>query len=186
MRRRRIGAILPHRAETLLGRRRTAYTVGFLMDRARLLRPGPPSCLYSPNCAEIEFAEVRACAIGWQLFVLGSSQSDSVAFLLLLATYATRLLARLLSQRRPLSTLARFAPFTPARLANFRTPSVRQCPYVRQCQKCQKGVFGAFGTFVTPSVSAFRKIDVLPSSAQLRGVRSSASPLRMLSTSESV
>jgi hypothetical protein len=31
--------------------------------------------------------------IGWQLFTLGSSQSDSTAFPLFLDTYATRLLA---------------------------------------------------------------------------------------------
>jgi hypothetical protein len=31
-------------------------------------------------------------SIGWQLFVLGSSQSDSTAFSSLLDTYATRLL----------------------------------------------------------------------------------------------
>src|SRR3712207_681620 len=40
--------------------------------------------------------------IGWQLFILGSSQSDSTAFPSLLDTYATRLLAE------PLSLLLRF------------------------------------------------------------------------------
>jgi hypothetical protein len=35
--------------------------------------------------------------IGWQLFILGSSQSDSTAFPSFLDTYATRLLAEALS-----------------------------------------------------------------------------------------
>ena len=40
---------------------------------------------------------LEAAPIGWQLFVLESGKSDSIAFLLLLATYATRLLAQALS-----------------------------------------------------------------------------------------
>jgi hypothetical protein len=36
-------------------------------------------------------------SIGWQLFILGGSQSDSTAFLSSLVTYATRLLAEPLS-----------------------------------------------------------------------------------------
>ena len=39
---------------------------------------------------------LEAAPIGWQLFVLESGKSDSIAFLLLLATYATRLLAQAL------------------------------------------------------------------------------------------
>ena len=42
--------------------------------------------------------------IGWQLFILGSYQSDSTAFPLFLDTYATRLLARPLRCWRPYST----------------------------------------------------------------------------------
>jgi hypothetical protein len=42
---------------------------------------------------------IEAAPIGWQLFVLESGKSDSIAFLLLLATYATRLLAQALSLR---------------------------------------------------------------------------------------
>ncbi len=38
-------------------------------------------------------------SIGWQLFILGSSQSDSIAFPSFLDTYATRLLAEALSLR---------------------------------------------------------------------------------------
>src|SRR5215217_411901 len=41
---------------------------------------------------------LEAAPIGWQLFVLESGESDSIAFLLLLATYATRLLAQALSR----------------------------------------------------------------------------------------
>ena len=37
--------------------------------------------------------------IGWQLFILGSSQSDSTAFPSFLDTYATRLLAEPLNER---------------------------------------------------------------------------------------
>src|SRR5215217_6020697 len=40
---------------------------------------------------------LEAAPIGWQLFVLESGKSDSIVFLLLLATYATRLLAQALS-----------------------------------------------------------------------------------------
>jgi integrase len=40
---------------------------------------------------------LEAAPIGWQLFILGNSQSDITAFLLLLDTYATRLLAQALS-----------------------------------------------------------------------------------------
>src|SRR5215208_2050978 len=43
---------------------------------------------------------LEAAPIGWQLFVLESGKSDSIAFLLLLATYATRLLAQALSHYR--------------------------------------------------------------------------------------
>src|SRR5215216_6728167 len=39
---------------------------------------------------------LEAAPIGWQLFVLESGKSASIAFLLLLATYATRLLAQAL------------------------------------------------------------------------------------------
>jgi hypothetical protein len=39
--------------------------------------------------------------IGWQLFIRGSSQSDSTAFPSFLATYATRLLAEALKRRVP-------------------------------------------------------------------------------------
>src|SRR5215216_4350452 len=42
---------------------------------------------------------LEAAPIGWQLFVLESGKSDSIVFLLLLATYATRLLAQALSER---------------------------------------------------------------------------------------
>ncbi len=41
-------------------------------------------------------AALEAPPIGWQLFILGSSQSDSAAFSSLLDTYATRLLAEAL------------------------------------------------------------------------------------------
>src|SRR5215208_4377366 len=41
-------------------------------------------------------SHLEAAPIGWQLFVLESGKSDSIVFLLLLATYATRLLAQAL------------------------------------------------------------------------------------------
>src|SRR5215217_5617413 len=41
---------------------------------------------------------LEAAPIGWQLFVLESGKSASIAFLLLLATYATRLLAQALME----------------------------------------------------------------------------------------
>jgi hypothetical protein len=41
--------------------------------------------------------ELELPPIGWQLFILGSSQSDSTAFPSFLAAYATRLLAEPLS-----------------------------------------------------------------------------------------
>jgi hypothetical protein len=40
---------------------------------------------------------LEAVPIGWQRFILGSSQSDCTAFLLFLVTKATRLLAQALS-----------------------------------------------------------------------------------------
>jgi hypothetical protein len=44
-------------------------------------------------------ASLELPSIGWQLFVLGSSQSDSTAFSSLLDTYATRLLTEPLTDR---------------------------------------------------------------------------------------
>jgi hypothetical protein len=41
--------------------------------------------------------DLEAAPIGWQRFILGSSQSDCTAFLLFLVTKATRLLAQALS-----------------------------------------------------------------------------------------
>jgi hypothetical protein len=41
--------------------------------------------------------DLELAPIGWQLFVLKSGKSDSIAFLLLLDTYATRLLAQALN-----------------------------------------------------------------------------------------
>src|SRR5215217_3792467 len=46
-------------------------------------------------CAHISQI-LEAAPIGWQLFVLESGKSDSIVFLLLLATYATCLLAQAL------------------------------------------------------------------------------------------
>jgi hypothetical protein len=43
---------------------------------------------------------LEAAPIGWQLFILGSSQSDCTAFPLFLDTYVTRLLAQALSHPR--------------------------------------------------------------------------------------
>src|SRR5215217_2253642 len=48
-------------------------------------------------CAHISQI-LEAAPIGWQLFVLESGKSDSIVFLLLLATYATRLLAQALGR----------------------------------------------------------------------------------------
>src|SRR5215217_8887854 len=42
---------------------------------------------------------LEAAPIGWQLFLLGSSQGDSTAFPLCFDTYATRLLAQALRSR---------------------------------------------------------------------------------------
>src|SRR5215216_7815303 len=47
---------------------------------------------------------LEAAPIGWQLFVLESGKSASIAFLLLLATDATRLLAQALSPRHRASS----------------------------------------------------------------------------------
>ena len=43
------------------------------------------------------FPDLELPAIGWQLFILGSSQNDSTAFPSFLDTYATRLLPEALS-----------------------------------------------------------------------------------------
>src|SRR5215207_2811436 len=67
----------------------------------------------------------------------------------------------------------------------FPDPSSFEIPSLRQCQKCQKGVRGAFGTFGTPSVNVFEK-HTPPRSYTTGGERSSLTPLRMLSNSESV
>src|SRR5215208_8150943 len=48
----------------------------------------------------IQLPALELPPIGWQLFILGSSQSDSTAFPSFLATYATRLLAEPLRVRR--------------------------------------------------------------------------------------
>src|SRR5215213_1249506 len=49
-----------------------------------------------PGCSTV----LEAAPIGWQLFVLESGKSASIAFLPLLATDATRLLAQALSRLR--------------------------------------------------------------------------------------
>jgi hypothetical protein len=49
------------------------------------------------NVCLIQYLELPP--IGWQLFILGSSESDSTAFSSFLVTYATRLLAEALSLR---------------------------------------------------------------------------------------
>jgi hypothetical protein len=41
---------------------------------------------------------LEAAPIGWQLFALGSSRSDLIAFTQLLVTYVTRLLAQALKR----------------------------------------------------------------------------------------
>jgi hypothetical protein len=43
-------------------------------------------------------SNLEAAPIGWQLFALGSSRSDWIAFIQLIVTYATRLLAQAFSQ----------------------------------------------------------------------------------------
>src|SRR5215203_4788330 len=57
---------------------------------------------------------LEAAPIGWQLFVLESGKSDSMVFLLLLATYATRLLAQAL-RRGGMNQTRRTAPNRPTR-----------------------------------------------------------------------
>src|SRR5829696_8936146 len=42
---------------------------------------------------------LEAAPIGWQLFALGNSRSDRIAFIQPLVTYATRLLAQALTHR---------------------------------------------------------------------------------------
>src|SRR5215216_4517973 len=60
-----------------------------------------------PSALTVQATSFRATCflelppIGWQLFILGNSKSDSTAFPLFLDTYATRLLAEPLSQHRP-------------------------------------------------------------------------------------
>ncbi len=48
---------------------------------------------------KVRSRKLEAAPIGWQLFALGSSQSDCTALTSLLDTYATRLLAQALSLR---------------------------------------------------------------------------------------
>src|SRR5215208_8259180 len=59
---------------------------------------GPSSVKEARN---LSGEKLEAAPIGWQLFVLESGKSDSIVFLLLLATYATRLLAQALSRWSP-------------------------------------------------------------------------------------
>src|SRR5215216_771411 len=71
--------------ETVLICRRGKYRLGKL-----------PRCPTGRG-VKMEFP-LEAAPIGWQLFVLESGKSASIAFLLLLATYATRLLAQALME----------------------------------------------------------------------------------------
>src|SRR5215213_3205853 len=57
-----------------------------------------------PGCSTV----LEAAPIGWQLFVLESGKSASIAFLLLLATDATRLLAQALRLLNNLTLTFRF------------------------------------------------------------------------------
>src|SRR5215203_4117795 len=53
---------------------------------------------YDRNITEEALTDLELPPIGWQLFILGNSKSDSTAFPLFLDTYATRLLAEPLSR----------------------------------------------------------------------------------------
>src|SRR5215217_9774714 len=72
---------------------------------------------------------LEAAPIGWQLFLLGSSQGDSTAFPLCFDTYATRLLAQALTQNcRTNSTIGAILPSSPAYLATPSCPRAAPSP----------------------------------------------------------
>src|SRR5215210_1311592 len=78
------------------------------MTVARLVSPTTTAatCPLRPpvlRCAIPKTGVLELPPIGWQLFILGSSQSDPTAFPPFLDTYATRLLAEPLSSSRKLS-----------------------------------------------------------------------------------
>ena len=58
------------------------------------------ACIKRAGCKSLAlFMHLELPSIGWQLFALGSPQSDSTAILPFLATYATRLLTEVLIHR---------------------------------------------------------------------------------------
>src|SRR5215217_2316524 len=65
----------------------------------------------SPNETVIllEWDDLELPPIGWQLFILGNSKSDSTAFPLFLDTYATRLLAEPLREGSAVRSIRRLA-----------------------------------------------------------------------------
>ncbi len=77
-----------------------------LADSLRLVAEEGASAVYGGELGRAMVSEVRrnggleAAPIGWQLFALGSSQSDCTALTSLLDTYATRLLAQALRRMK--------------------------------------------------------------------------------------
>ncbi len=65
-----------------------------LADATRLLTPEP---VVRDTTVGGSATNLEAAPIGWQLFVLGSLQSDWIAFVQSLVTYAIRLLAQALN-----------------------------------------------------------------------------------------
>src|SRR5215212_3691050 len=74
--------------------RRALITVQPLVNSSSA--PSPVSRALKRSSLCFVLWDLEAAPIGWQLFILGSCQSDSTAFWLPLDTYATRLLAQAL------------------------------------------------------------------------------------------
>src|SRR5215218_7094728 len=86
---------------------------------------------YSPSCLELP-------SIGWQLFILDSSQSDPITLPAFLDTYATRLLTEPLKRRSGGGGEGNYAAFSYLTLATSRYPPVARAlklasPYSPGC-----------------------------------------------------
>jgi hypothetical protein len=132
----------------------TPLAVGMYIDADKGKSP-PAWRGLSPTSdrAPLVKGDLEAAPIGWQLFVLESGKSDSIAFLLLLATYATRLLAQALSIAiRPSHPLirVRHLSFQPRSQGTFTDISVysngdlvlADCPFRRARQVGLRGLKG--------------------------------------------
>ena len=82
------------------------------MPRITTLPPRPPEHQARRSRVVLTNRELELPSIGWQLFILDSSQSHSTAFPSCLDTYATRLLTEPLSRKRAMNALESPNPAT--------------------------------------------------------------------------